>query len=93
MNAYSTSPRLADRLNRREIVATLGLACHGDLERLQKKLGPAFPSFVNGTADKSEILALKNRLDNQRAITPPPAPPPPTYDRRSGLADRRRRVA
>ena len=91
MSAYPASPRLADRLNlnRREIVATLGLANLGDLERLQKKLGSAFPSFVNGTADRSEILKLKEQLGNPGTSAQPPAPSTPASDRRIGLVDRR----
>lgn len=82
ITTQKTTP--ADRLTPREAITILGLSNMGELQRLKIKFGTDdFPKLASGTFGKAEILKLKNRLDNPSTIA---------HDRRSGVADRRKRA-
>lgn len=86
---------ISRRLTAREVVNILGLANIGELARLRSKdsrqYDPTFPLPVGSFFIEAEILAWKKSKEAQIS-TPPPTIPPNTYDRRSGVADRRRRA-
>lgn len=83
-----------DRFTIREALAILGLSSLPEFRRLKFRFGTDdFPKLESDTFDKAAILNLRDRLlANPGTSTQPPAPSTPTHDRRSGLADRRRRT-
>lgn len=88
------------RLSFKETAAFLGLPNLGELQKLRVKYqraGLAFPVLGPDGFLEHDVLALKGALDaliaragNAQSIAPPSVPSHPAYDRRSGVADRRR---
>lgn len=85
---------MSRRLTHREIAATLGITL-GELARLRSKgsrqYDPTFPLPVGGLFIEAETLAWKKSKEVQ-IPTPPPSSTTHTFDRRNGVADRRRRA-
>ncbi len=83
------------RFTPREVVSVLGLTNLGELAKLRSKGSrqhdSTFPLPVGGLFIEAEILAWKKSKEIQ-ITTPPPSIPTPTYDRRSGVANRRRQT-
>lgn len=83
---------MSRRLTHREVAATLGINLV-ELARLRAKGSrqhdSTFPQPIGGLFIEAEILAWKK---SKEISTPPPSASTPTYDRRSGIADRRRRA-
>lgn len=84
---------MSRRFTHREVAATLGITL-GELARLRSKSArqydSTFPQPIGGLFIEAEILAWKK---SKEISTPPPSSPTlPAYDRRSGIADRRRRA-
>lgn len=88
---------MSRRLTHREVAATLGINL-GELARLRSKGSrqhdSTFPLPVGGLFIEAEILAWKKSKEvaAQQIIPPPSASAPSLHDRRSGVADRRRRA-
>lgn len=84
---------MSRRLTPREVAATLGITL-GELTKLRfkgsRQHDSTLPLQVGGFFIEAEILAWKK--SKEIAAAPSPSAVTPTYDRRNGVADRRRRA-
>lgn len=91
------SAPISRRLSLREATDALGFPNMGELLKYRvrcKREGIAFPEMSHGSFAEAEIMAWKKSKEvaAQQIIPPPSASAPSLHDRRSGVADRRRRA-